>query len=187
MKKSTKGAIAAGGAAVLLLGGAGSLAYWTSSANVAGGNISSGHLSIDDTTAGTCANAAWKIDSAETPAGATFDPATQKLVPGDTITKVCSFKVSAVGTHLRATAAVTGGSTTATWFNTTGSKLHDDTTNADLTSSSVITAANNNDVITGTIVVNFPYGDATTVSTNTTQDQTAVLNALAVTLTQVHS
>jgi alternate signal-mediated exported protein len=187
MKKTTKGAIAAGGAAVLLLGGAGSLAYWTTGQSVAGGSISSGHLSLDDTTAGTCAAAAWKLDSAETPAGATFNPATMKLVPGDSITKTCTFKINVAGTHLRASAAVTGGSSAATWFTTTGTKLHNDTKNSDITSSSVITEANNNDVVTATLVVNFPYGDAATVSTNATQDQTAVLNNLAVTLTQAHA
>ena len=34
MKKSTKGAVAAGAAAVLLMGGAGSLAYWTASGTI---------------------------------------------------------------------------------------------------------------------------------------------------------
>ena len=53
MKKSTKGALAATTAGVLLLGGAGSLAFWSDS--IGGSTISSGHISLDDTTAGDCA------------------------------------------------------------------------------------------------------------------------------------
>ena len=41
MNRTTKGAIAAGAAAVLLLGGAGSLAYWSDCQDAAGGTINS--------------------------------------------------------------------------------------------------------------------------------------------------
>ena len=46
MKKSTKGALAAAAAGSLLLGGAGSLAYWTDAETVGGGSIASGHLKL---------------------------------------------------------------------------------------------------------------------------------------------
>ncbi len=42
-----------------------------------------------------------------------FDPATSTLVPGDSITKTCTFDVTAVGDHLRATLAATGGAESA--------------------------------------------------------------------------
>ena len=53
MKKSTKGALAAGGAAVLLLGGAGSLAYWTASGSVPGGSLTSGSMTLSSVTCGS--------------------------------------------------------------------------------------------------------------------------------------
>ena len=58
MKKSTKGALAAGGAAFLLLGGAGSLAYWTdtpTSRHRAGVR----HLTI---ISNDCGSAPWELD-----------------------------------------------------------------------------------------------------------------------------
>ena len=44
MKKSTKGAVAAAAAGVLLLGGAGSLAYWTADGAADGGSITAGGI-----------------------------------------------------------------------------------------------------------------------------------------------
>ncbi|MDI9944213.1 alternate-type signal peptide domain-containing protein [Rhodococcus sp. 1.20] len=47
MKKQTKGAIAAAAAGALLLGGAGSLAVWSDSADVSGGGpVTSGALDL---------------------------------------------------------------------------------------------------------------------------------------------
>ena len=100
MNKTTKGAVAAAAAGVLLLGGAGSLAYWNATGTVAGGTISSGQLTLTnpdcdpDTTAGAIGSV-WKLDD-----GTTFDPDTQKIVPGDTLTKVCTYDITASGAHL---------------------------------------------------------------------------------------
>ena len=49
------------------------------------------------------------LDDGEATAGAVFDPASSTLVPGDSITKTCTFDVTAAGDHLRATLAATGG------------------------------------------------------------------------------
>ncbi len=46
MNRSTKGAIAAAAAAVLLLGGAGSLAYWSADGEVGGDTITSGSFTL---------------------------------------------------------------------------------------------------------------------------------------------
>ena len=67
MNKASKGALAALAAGVLLLGGAGSLAFWTDTAEVAGGAINSGELSLTDTTPGTCADADWVLDEQPMP------------------------------------------------------------------------------------------------------------------------
>ena len=100
MNKTTKGAVAAAAAGVLLLGGAGSLAYWNATGTVAGGTISSGELTLTnadcDPGVGTT-DSVWTIDG-----GTAFNPATEKIVPGDTLTKVCTYTITASGTHLEA-------------------------------------------------------------------------------------
>ena len=70
MNKTTKGAIAAAAAGALLLGGIGSLAYWTDSDPVGGGTFTAGSLSL--TPLSTCDT--WNLDTAE-PGGSPFDPA----------------------------------------------------------------------------------------------------------------
>ncbi|RNL64145.1 alternate-type signal peptide domain-containing protein [Nocardioides marmoriginsengisoli] len=96
MKKSTKGALAAAAAGTLLLGGAGSLAYWSTSATVTGTDVATGHLALLTPNCG-----AWQLDSGEN-APLTYadgDP----LVPGDALTRVCTYVIDASGNHLRAT------------------------------------------------------------------------------------
>lgn len=96
MNKTTKGALAAIGAALLLVGGAGSLAYWSDTATIAGpGTITSGQLSLtpaDDT------DCEWQLDG-----GTAFDPVNTRIVPGDTVTRNCAYTLTAVGDHLAAT------------------------------------------------------------------------------------
>ncbi|MFL6090584.1 MAG: alternate-type signal peptide domain-containing protein [Aeromicrobium sp.] len=88
--KTTKGAIAAAAAGVLLLGGAGTLAFWTDTATVNGTTINSGHFKLDSTA---CTAATWKLDG-----GATYT--TQLLIPGDVLTKTCAVTVDVAGAHL---------------------------------------------------------------------------------------
>ena len=186
MDKSTKGALAATTAAVLLLGGAGSLAFWSDSLTIGGSTISSGHLSLDDTTAGDCAGADWILDNGETTAGAVFDPATSTLVPGDKITKTCTFDVTASGDHLRATFAPTGGTEAAP---ATGSDLGPSvTTTAAFTvagsPATSITEGNDGDELEAKITLSFPYG---ATKDNLSQDGSLDLSDYTVALTQVHS
>ena len=186
MNKSTKGALAATTAGVLLLGGAGSLAFWSDSLTIGGSTISSGHISLDDTTAGDCANAAWILDSGEAVAGAVFDPATSTLVPGDSISKTCTFDVTASGDHLRATLGATGGEEAAP---ATGEDLSPDvTTTAVFTvagaTATSITEGNDGDELEAKITLSFPYG---VVSDNLSQDDSLDLSDYTVALTQVHN
>lgn len=179
MNKATKGALAAGAAGVLLLGGAGSLAYWNATTTVGGADLNSGHLTLSDQTTGTCASAPWTLDSAESPAGATFDPTTDLLVPGDVITKSCTYTLGATGAHLRATLAATGGVASGALAPAlTVSATFDDNG----TPVTEVNSANDGDTLTAEISVTFKGA-----SDNTTQDQTAALSDYAVTLTQVHS
>lgn len=180
MNKSTKGALAAAAGAVLLLGGAGSLAYWNDTATVDGGTLNSGSLKLTDTTAGGgCSSAAWTLDAAENPPGSVFNLATDTLVPGDVLTKKCTYTISAVGKHLRATVAATGAAASGTLapaLSTTG------TFTSAGTAVTSVTSADNGKTLDATISVTFdPASD------NTTQVKTATLNNLVVTLQQVHN
>jgi alternate signal-mediated exported protein len=105
MKKSTKGAFAAAAAGSLLLGGAGSLAYWTDAESISGGTITAGHLKLTPVGAG-CGD--WKL------AGVTFDVANEKIAPGDTLTRHCEYTVSMAGKRLAAQVDVSTPSFTGT-------------------------------------------------------------------------
>lgn len=95
MNAVTKGAIAAGAAAVLLTSGLGTLAYWSSSTTVAGGTLSSGHLSLD------VQNPVWTDQSGSI--AVPFDPAVDSIVPGDVIVYTADALVSGEGRNLEAT------------------------------------------------------------------------------------
>ena len=99
MKKSYKGALAASAAGVILLGGAGSLAYWNATGDVPGGDI----------TSGESARQAVPLRRLAARRGATRSPQrlASKVVPGDSITKTCTFTVVATGDHLTADLSVT--------------------------------------------------------------------------------
>jgi alternate signal-mediated exported protein len=188
MNKTTKGAFAASAAAVLLLGGAGSLAYWTDAATVDGGSISSGTLNIT----GVGCDADW------TYAGTTAKTGIVKLfVPGDVVTKKCTFTVAATGDNLSAkvsaqkTLNVTpsrAGSlqiNTAATYAQTGVKVPRPNANDEL-----VTTADNAGTLTATFVATIPFGSNETttpqVNANDTKSITAALDKLTVSLTQVN-
>lgn len=188
MKKTTKGAIASAAAAVLLLGGGTSLAYWTASADVDGGSITAGDLKL---VAGTC-DADWEYATGHASAGDTVT----LWVPGDVVTKDCTYTVSATGDNLIATldaptsvaltttsadAADTEQATAAVTFLLDGSAV----TDADGTlAGTQITETAADRTLTATFTVTFPYGNDSTINANDTQDWEADFDALTVTLTQ---
>lgn len=106
MKKNTKGAIAVGAAALLLAGGAGTMAAWSDSASLGGGTVTSGELGITQVGTG-----AWTW---ATPGGATgeFNPTTARLVPGDVVTYTGTYALDVVGTNLKASLTPTLGGVT---------------------------------------------------------------------------
>lgn len=190
MKKSTKGAVAAAAAGVLLLGGAGSLAFWSDSEIIGGGTINAGHISLDDTTLGTdslvetddgCVNAPFYLDSDESLPGTVFVPGLggSHLVPGDELTKVCTFNVNAVGDHLRATVEEAAQpSDTGTLTQASSSAVFTIGGN----SITEITEGNNDEELKATITVTFPG----LAATNASQDDVLNVGAYTVNLTQVH-
>lgn len=180
MKKTTKGALAAGSAAVLLMGGAGTLAYWSANTSVAGVNVTAGELKIINDT---CATANWVFDSGETVANKTYVPATDLIVPGDKLTKTCAFTIRATGEHLRAHVALTNPALSGAL----ASSLTLDTSfkvgGVDLTTAD-ITEANNNNTVNVVIGVTFNGGVA---GDNASQTLSGALSQFAIQLDQVHS
>lgn len=175
MKKSYKGALAAAAAGVLLLGGAGSLAYWSSTQDVPGGTINSGSLALGTPDCGD-----WSLDSGEELplVYADGDP----LVPGDVLTRTCTFTITATGNHLRATLGVTDAQFTE--VNDLSADLDVD---ADFTIGAAaipaeITEANNDDVVSALITVTFDPD-----SGNESQLGTAELDTITVTADQIHN
>lgn len=182
MKKSTKGALAAAGAAALLLGGAGSLAYWTDQGTANGGTITTGTMSL---SGGAC-------DGNWTYVGGSGDGGTvTTIVPGDEITKDCTFTVTGNGDHLTAnlsapadvTYTVPGGNPATMQLTSSATYDLDGTTYGDGDSFPI----SGTQTLTAHIDVTFPYGDATAVNANDTQNITATLDAITVTLTQDQS
>lgn len=181
MKKTTKGAFAAGAAGVLLLGGAGSLAYWTATGTATTGAIHSGSLKLTDTSSAT----GWTYAN-----GSDAGSAVSLIVPGDQITTTRTFTVDATGDHL--TASVSTPSTisytpasTATETLNVGATY--DVGGRALASGDEVTSADNGKTLTVKLTVTFPYGDATAVNADDTQGLNQTLDNVAVTLTQDQS
>ncbi|GAB3410807.1 hypothetical protein GCM10027515_31590 [Schumannella luteola] len=113
MNKLTKGAIAGAAGIVLLMGGAGSLAYWTGTADLGNAQtITAGQLKAAAGTTGT-----WLVNNAAVPAA-------YKIVPGDQLTYSQNVTVDASGSNLKFQVSLANGAITA------------DTANANSTASS---------------------------------------------------
>ena len=188
MKKTTKGALAAVAGGSLLFGGAGSLAYWTGDSTVTSDSISSGTLDMtvpdcsDDVVAGTHG---WQFDGTN----AAFDPATDEIVPGDTLTKVCDITLTLVGSHIGATLAFD----TAAWGVGSASGLTDElVANVDFTVNGLPYAAIATAgvyTIQAAISVDFPYGVGADNDSNSPlagPALQAILDDIVVTATQTH-
>ncbi|MFV9432145.1 alternate-type signal peptide domain-containing protein [Rhodococcus aetherivorans] len=97
MKKQTKGAIAAGAGAILLLGGLGSLAFWNDQTDGDAGTITSGQLAL-----GECAGGGTWTDVGNG-GTAIADISSFRIVPGDTVRYTCDSTLTAEGDNLEAT------------------------------------------------------------------------------------
>ncbi|MFT4299494.1 MAG: alternate-type signal peptide domain-containing protein [Aeromicrobium sp.] len=175
MNKSTKGALAAAAAAVLLLGGAGTLAYWTADGSITGAEITSGHLTLD---ASACeGTSGWSLE------GDTFDTSTDTLIPGDTLTKSCNIVVDVEGTHFTQVdieATTPTGTLAAPWDElTVGATVNGSATGGD--DIAVNQGTNNIPVV---ITVTWPYGSAADNDLN--GDLSTTLSSITVTAVQDH-
>jgi alternate signal-mediated exported protein len=172
MNKTMKGALAAGAAGALLLGGAGSLAFWSDSSDVPGASITSGELKLGAPDCGD----GWLLDG-----GAAYS--TQLLVPGDTLTKTCTIDLTATGAHLGADLAIA----TPTWSAANGltaelSPTATFTVNGATTDH--VTSAD--DTGTGEISAELTVTFDGDTASNDSEDLTAALDAVTITATQTH-
>jgi len=183
MKNATKGALAAAAAGSLLLGGAGSLAYWTDTGNVSGANIDAGHLKL----ASPSCDAAWKLN------GGTFTDGTTKIKPGDELTRHCTYSIDLVGSGLTAkfdvsVPALTGSLKDA--LSTSGSTFTIGGGNPNTPGTPVAVA--NGDTVAVDLKVKFTDNGAPTSSTtgdnafNSATALGAVLGSTTVSVTQDH-
>jgi len=136
MNKLTKAAIAGGVGIALLLGGAGTLATWNSSTNISGGTIVAGRLAVGTPSIGT-----WTVAHLNPLPATTYGTAVALSMsstgaltvtsnnvafaasPGDQLTYVTTVPITAVGTNLVATLALTPGSIVPTTSTTANNAL----------------------------------------------------------------
>jgi alternate signal-mediated exported protein len=177
MKKSTKGAIAAGASAALLLGGAGSLAYWNAEGDVTGGSINAGTLTLTPTTP----VAGWTLNGT-----AVTELSAVRIVPGDNLDFTGAWTVAATGQNLAATVDLTGLDVTGAL----GSKVTVTDTYTigtpavALGTTDQVTSAANDSVLRASVDVDFPFG---TTADNTSQTLVLNLSTANVSLTQVNA
>jgi alternate signal-mediated exported protein len=180
MKHVTKGIVAAGLGATLLVGGAGTMAVWTEGISVGGGAINAGHMNlVTDATNTGCG--AWTLDTQESVP--TTYSAGNPIVPGDVLSRTCNYTIQAVGNHLRATVATSAvnfsGTSTDFAGKLTASVSALKVNGATATS---FTDDNNGQTLSATVSVVFDSSAG-----NATEDMTTVLDAITVTATQVHT
>lgn len=180
MKKVMKAAVAAGAAGALLLGGAGTYALWSASSEVDAGTVTTGHLTLDTATPGT-----W-VDSSADAADTAFDPTSDHIVPGDTVTYTQVVTIGADGKNLKG--ALTVGTLDAIPAALAGQVTVAVAPTAvpgvTVEGSEVSFAAQGSYPVPVTITVNFDAG-ATGSTPDTTMDEAVNLNALELTLNQV--
>jgi len=166
MNKLVKGSIAAAAGIALLMGGAGSLAYWNDSATVNAGTVTSGVLDVNTGTAGS------------------WSPSIAKIVPGDTVTYTQQLTLVATGDNLKATVSSNIGTITN---NITGSTA---------TSTFVVKTSPGGVVVvpaagvytlngTYTVDVTITVAFSSTTANQVGQNASVNLSTLAVTVTQV--
>lgn len=200
MNKLVKGAIATAAGVALLMGGAGTFAYWNDAVNVTGGTITAGNLDVAD---GTPATGAWTVQKDGTgTATPVADIAAFVASPGDKLTYTKNIVITATGNNLVATLSLASGSIAAP---ATGATAADTALAAYLTKQASITASGTgitagsvagtytvtpgsagitNQPVALSVVITFPKS-GTAGAENNTKLGTVSLSGLAVELNQV--
>lgn len=191
MRNSIKAALAAVAGGGLLLGGAGSLAYWDDAEDVPTDTVTSGQL---DLGAPVCEG--WKLDD-----GSAFTAATDTIVPGDSLTQICEFPLTVTGDHLEAEFTAEAPSITASALSdeltyTAAYEVDQDQTDDGVAEVAVtpetpasgtadITVADDGAWLRSTLTVDFAFGGS--VDNTSNGGIAAVLDAFTVTATQTDS
>jgi alternate signal-mediated exported protein len=210
MNKLVKGAIAGAAGIVLLMGGAGSLAYWNDSANAgpgAGANsITAGTLTITAANSGSWTKGMYNNSGVQTVApAAVASLAAVKVVPGNRLVYTQSFNVVGTGDDLFFTIGSTNGAVSAasaaaadvnlaTAINAAGSGSS--FTVSSVTGGTVVPATSANtykvssnagtpSTVTVTWTINFPFGAAAETAPTNTKLGAVTLTQGSITLTQV--
>lgn len=174
MERLTKAAIATGGAAALLLGGAGTLAYWTAEGTATGTDVSSGSLTVTD---GACGEWAYAPEDGG-------GPVTEGIVPGDVVVSDCTLTVTGDGDHLGIDDVAV---TAPTWAAENGltAELTLGVGEAELDGAVV---PETGVAVTGThtLTVEATATFTGATATNASQNLTAALEDVTVTVTQTH-
>ncbi|MDN4161614.1 alternate-type signal peptide domain-containing protein [Nocardioides abyssi] len=170
MNKTAKGALAAGTAAVLLMGGAGSLAYWNATDTNDPDIFGSGHLKLVEETG------AWTLNGAPV-----ADLANVLVVPGDELVYAGSYIVDAAGDNVAATVSVVGGAESGTLAPFVETTTVFELAGEVITPTTAISGADDNAPLTVDITVDFPFGASVD---NDSQEQVLDLTAITTTLTQ---
>jgi alternate signal-mediated exported protein len=178
MQKTTKGALALGTGVALLLGGAGTFAYWNGTADLGSNTqVAAGNLTIA-AAAGANDGWAWQGD------GAPFDPENDMIVPGDTVTLTRTFAVTATGNNLSADVAITGvgGGTSALIITPVVTSSGGTVVGSTFNIPASRTGATRTLTYTVTYTIAFPLGESVD---NSTQNARFDLSGTTVTVTQV--
>jgi len=176
MKKSTEGALAIGAAAVLLLGGAGTLAYWTADTDVDAGDLEAGSITLD---ALACDGFVHSDGSPVT-----------LIVPGDVVTNDCDATLVLEGDNIGATLTIDPASVPA---GALGDELEATVELQDSTGTAVSEIEGEGTyTLTAQVTVTFPYGGPVTTppqtgADNDSQNGTAVLDALELVAVQTNT
>lgn len=206
MNKVTKASIAAAAGVVLLMGGAGSLAYWNDTANTSanGSTITAGTLSIAAVGTGSWTKGLYNAAGTQTVAPAAVTTLSDvRIVPGNRLTYTQTFNITASGDDLFFTVSKTDGvvgtpasptaadtalatqinaSSVPSKFTVTSVSGGNVTTSTTAGTYKLSSNTGGPSTITVTWIVDFPFG-ATAV--NTAKGGIVSLSAGAVTLTQV--
>jgi alternate signal-mediated exported protein len=110
MNKLVKGSIAAAVGVAVLMGGAGTFAYWNSSVGLTNQTVSAGNLAVSDATP---ADGVWTVQKNGTGTATTVASITAfRASPGDKLTYTKSVQITASGDTLSANLALGAGSIT---------------------------------------------------------------------------
>lgn len=183
MRTSVKAALAGVAGAGLLLGGAGSLAFWNDTEDIPSATIAPGALELGKPDCGL----GWKLGTK------VFDPATDVIVPGDELVRVCTLAVTATG-NVKADVTMStpsdGTGPVADEIAYAATYKLDGVAFNPLTATPDLTATQDKSVLEATTTVTFPFGERVDNDSNNATEYNAVavkaaLAAITITATQV--